>query len=209
MSEEERRKILREQLGYLYQLNEINIRNRFAIKNWCIVVWLGLIVAVLKLFEEPSAIEKYPLLPLIVFLPVILFWFTEAVYGGQTILYRKQIVDFEKKINQESPTESETKDLFARSHYEYNFESNLTIKIYSLVDSFFRGGTLTFFYLVMLSASFSFIIFFFPNFSINLSVFCTNLHINIWLFIVVTIVIIFLGNRFADKFLNSRIKLKK
>lgn len=209
MLEDEKKKILKEQLGYLYQLNEINIRNRFAIKNWCIVVWLGLIVALLKFFEEPSAKENYPLLPLIVFLPVILFWFTEAVYGGQTVLYRKQIVDFEKKINTEPLTKNETKDLFIRSQYEDNFEGKPKMKIYSLIDSFFRGGTLTFFYLLMLATSFLFLIFFFPNFSINLSILCINFHISIWWLFVVAIIIIYLGYSFADKFLKSRIKLKE
>ncbi len=205
MSEDEKRQILREQLGYLYQLNEINIRNRFAIKNWCIAVWLGLIVAILKLFEEPSAIEKYPSLPLIVFLPVVLFWFTEAVYGGQTKLYRKQIVDFEKKINTESSQNNKTEDIFIRSHYEKNF--GLKEKFFSLAHSLFGCGTLTFFYVVMFAASFIFIFFFFPNFSVDFH-FAIDFHINI-LFLLVLFVVILIAGFFIARFLENKIKLKQ
>lgn len=204
MTDEEKREILREQLGYLYQLNEINIRNRFAIKNWCIVMWLGLIVAILKLFEEPSAIEKYPLLPLIIFLPVILFWFTEAVYGGQTKLYRKQIVDFEQKINTEQLSITKTEDFFIGSHYEKNF--NKKEKVFSLITSIFECGTLTFFYVVMLAASFIFIFCFFPSINANLNL-IVNLHINIFSLFIFFIVILIVGY-FIARFLENKIKLR-
>lgn len=153
-------------------------------------------MALFKILEEPNAIEDYPFLPLIIFFPIILFWFTEAIYGGQTILYRKQIIDFENKINIESSQkQTETKDNFLRSHYEYNFRTEL--KILSLLDSIFKGGTLTSFYLIMLLFSFAFIIFFFPNF------------FSIWKLLGIAITIIFLGYIITNKFIKNKIKLKE
>jgi len=194
MSNDEKRQTLREQLEYLHRLDEINLKNRFAIKNWCIVVWLGVIVILLKeksLSMQASAIEP----ALIIFLPVFLFWFLEAVYGGQNTIYRKQIRDFEQKINTESLASYKTGDLFARSHYEEKV--GLCQKLLSFFCATFSKGTLTHFYLAMLIASTLVVYFIFPGF----------INSNFCLFgLISSIIVVF---TIIARYLKNKIELKE
>lgn len=202
---EEKKEIIKEQLGYIYQLYQANMKNRSAIRNWCIVMWLGLAVALLKFFEEPNS-QNYPILPLIIFLPVILFWFTEAIYGGQTKVYREQIKSFERKIcillKDADGVGSEPADLCARSHYEAKFK--LVQKLCALGHVFLGSGTIASFYVPMFFISILFIKFFLPNY-FNLKF---NIPINIWSLVVIFIIIFALGH-LISRYLEEKAELKE
>jgi len=139
-------KILERQLGYLYQLVQIQARNRITIKGWCITVWLAIVVVALTRKDAFLELKAQ----VIFFGPIVLFWFLEAVEQAVHVLRQKQLVEIEKRLAERKFEISEASECFIRSRY---LKFGLREKFCAFVAAPFTKETTTSFYAILLFAS--------------------------------------------------------
>ncbi len=124
-----------EQLDYLHQLYRDNLKMRATIKNWCIIIWSGIIIIILTQRNDLLKETPRPIISLIVllFFPIMFFWLLEAIEGARTRLYRDMLVKLEINC-----------PFFIINSYQ-----NITIcqKIRYFLGAFFCSETLLSFYI--------------------------------------------------------------
>jgi hypothetical protein len=82
--------ILREQLSYAHTSWESYFKHCATIKNWCVTIWLAVLVAI---FTEQVELEKWGSV-FITASPAFLFWFLESLCASGL----NRFADFQKRI---------------------------------------------------------------------------------------------------------------
>jgi len=141
-----------EQLGYLHELYRDNLKMRATIKNWCIIIWSGIIVIILTQRESLLQHIQYPIksLILLLFFPILFFWLLETIEGGRTRLYRDILVDMENRIFNKKLEIKYSKDFFVMGAYQ---KTTICQKFFYFVGAFICSETLFSFYIPLCLAS--------------------------------------------------------
>ncbi len=132
------------QMDILMAERKMLFEEKAKIKNWCITIWVGIILAI---STGKLLINDYAILAIMIF-PSILFWFLETSYGAVLYLRYKQMIKLEKifehKNDQESPS------LFVFTNYDQYTPKD---KVMAFIKCFLTMETITVFYLFIISSS--------------------------------------------------------
>lgn len=139
-------KVLKEQLSHAHVRYEIVFRHCATIKNWCITVWIAILIGIFI----KKAISEGSITLIVLVLPILLFWILESIYAAGMILLVSFESEIEKRIVEKNFSIENTSDIMLTSMFKaISFKQ----KLIAVLKAAFTLETILFFYLILLILS--------------------------------------------------------